>query len=353
MGTDQRDDIRALITRFRNEHRLPAVAGGLVTSASVNIAAFGSRRLHGPEVVTTNDLFHLGSNGKAMTALLIARLVEERKIAWTSTLNDLFGDSVHTMHRDWRDVTLADVMMHASGLPENPARQWWNAERDPSSLRERVVRSTCSEPATRPRGSYLYSNLGYIVAGYAAERVAAGNYESMLLKSVLETMHVASAGFGAAGTAGADDQPLGHETKWLLRRKAVEPGPEADNPPFFSPAGRMHMSVRDYATLLQEVLRMMQGEDRVVRAATMQRMLAMSLQTGMPETRYTAAGWLSTTRPWSKGTAYTHAGSNTLHYAIAWIAPHKDLALFGLTNQGGTLASIALDELIGALLKLV
>jgi hypothetical protein len=84
----------------------------------------------------------------------------------------------------------------------------------------------------------------------------------------------------------------------------------------------------------------------------MQQMLGMSSETDMPEARYTAAGWLSTIRPWSHGTAYTHAGSNTLHYAIAWIAPQKDLALFGLTNQGGTLASIALDELIGELLKL-
>jgi CubicO group peptidase (beta-lactamase class C family) len=350
--TTRHHDVPALIQQFRNAHRLPAVAGGVITSSEIQIAAFGSRRLHGPENVTTTDRFHLGSNGKSMTALLIASMVENGRLAWTMALPELFA-GISRIHPDWHDVTLAELMTHCSGLEENPGRHWWEAAGTATEIREQVARGTLSEGAERNRGTYAYSNLGYILCGFAAERMASGEYESMLLQTILEPMQVRSAGFGAAGVAGADDQPLGHATKWLLRRSAVEPGLEADNPAFFSPAGRVHMSVNDYATFLQDMLRMMRGENRVLRAGTLQEMLALSSPTDTPDTRYTAAGWLSTERPWSHGPAFTHAGSNTLHYAVAWLAPQRDRALFALTNQGGTVASIAMDELIGALLEFI
>ena len=42
--------------------------------------------------MTVNDRFHLGSDTKAMTALLAAMLVEEGKIRWNSTMLEVFPE---------------------------------------------------------------------------------------------------------------------------------------------------------------------------------------------------------------------------------------------------------------------
>lgn len=46
----------------------------------------------------------------------------------------------------------------------------------------------------------------------------------------------------------------------------------------------------------------------------------------------------------------THAGSNTMNYAVVWMAPLKDFAVLVMTNQGGDEAAKACDEAAGALI---
>src|SRR5262245_32125177 len=62
---------------IREEKKMPAMAAALVTSRGVEmIGAVGVRKAGFPDAVTLDDLWHLGSDTKAMTATLIARLVE-------------------------------------------------------------------------------------------------------------------------------------------------------------------------------------------------------------------------------------------------------------------------------------
>jgi CubicO group peptidase (beta-lactamase class C family) len=340
-AADDRARLPALLDALRRQHDLPALA-----------AAVGSRRLGGPADVTDADRFHLGSNGKAMTALLVADLVDEGRLAWDAALPALYPDAALRMHPAWRDATLRDLLTHTSGLRANPERAAWAdlADGTPRAQRAAVAAWTLTGAPARPRGTYAYSNLGYVLAGAAAERAADGAYEALLLARVLAPLGVATAGFGAAGTAGRDDQPLGHRTSWLVRRTAVEPGPTADNPPVFSPAGRVHMSVGDYARFVQAVLRGLRGRADGVAATTMRTLVGMSAPSDGAEARYTAAGWLVTERAWAGGPAYTHAGSNTLHFAVAWLAPERDVAALVLVNQGGRLVPAIGDEVVGRLL---
>ncbi len=56
----------------------------------VAAGAVGTRRVGTNITVTVNDRFHLGSDTKAMTALLAAMLVEDGKLKWTSTVATSF-----------------------------------------------------------------------------------------------------------------------------------------------------------------------------------------------------------------------------------------------------------------------
>ena len=80
----------------------------------------GVRKRGSAERITLDDRFHLGSCGKAMTATLVAMLVEEGKLNWTTTLGELFADTVKPMHPAWEKVTMRQVLAHRSGLRLDP-----------------------------------------------------------------------------------------------------------------------------------------------------------------------------------------------------------------------------------------
>ena len=82
--------------------------------------AAGVRKRGTAERITLDDRFHLGSCGKAMTATLVAMLVEEGKLNWTTTLGEIFADTVKPMHPAWEKVTLRQVLAHRSGLRFDP-----------------------------------------------------------------------------------------------------------------------------------------------------------------------------------------------------------------------------------------
>ena len=65
-----------------------------------------------------------------------------------------------------------------------------------------------------------------------------------------------------------------------------------------------------------------------------------------------AFGWLVAERPWANGTVYTHAGSNTMNFAVVWMAPRRDFAVIVTTNQGGTDAAPGTDEAAADLIQL-
>lgn len=46
-------------------------------------------------------------------------------------------------------------------------------------------------------------------------------------------------------------------------------------------------------------------------------------------------GWwiIADGQPWAGGPALTHAGSNTMWFAVAWLAPEKDFAVLVACNQ--------------------
>ena len=82
----------------------------------------GVRKRGAGERVTLNDRFHLGSCGKAMTATLVAMLVEEGRLNWTTTLGKMFADKVKDMHPAWEKATLRQVLAHRAGLHRDPIR---------------------------------------------------------------------------------------------------------------------------------------------------------------------------------------------------------------------------------------
>jgi CubicO group peptidase (beta-lactamase class C family) len=333
-----------LLFPILQKHQVPAIAAALVTSKGLLTAGVVGTRKRGSEVpATLNDQWHLGSDTKAMTATLVAKLVEQGRLKWDSTVAEVFPDLATGFDAEARKITVLQLLSHRSGLKPNPDLVLYGGA-DGAKERLRVVKDELGKPPQHTPGThYEYSNLGYAIAGAITEKVTGKPWEEAMRKEVFGPLGMTSVGFGGTGTPGQLDQPWGHHKDG---QPVVSNGPRMDNPPVLSPAGRVHCTIQDWARFIADQLRGDRGEPALLQPASYQK-----LHTPPFGGEY-ALGWLVVERKWAGGTALNHAGDNTMNCANVWVAPRRDFAVLICVNQSGETAFLASDEAVGALIKL-
>ena len=344
---DAPEDISAMLEPIRAAHAMPGMAAAAMKGGRlVAIGATGLRKANGKEPVTVDDKWHIGSCTKSMTSTLAAMLVEQGKIAWDTKVGATFAELRESIEPGWNEVTLEQLLAHRGGAPaEPPANLWrtaWATMGTPTEQRSRFVEGLLLR---RPEkvGEFTYSNQGYAIAGAMIERVTGRAWEVLMRERIFSPLLMSSAGFGAAATVGKTDQPWGHTGEGLTLTP-VPPGPKADNPPAIGPAGTVHCSVRDLVRYAGWHAREGRG------AATLLKPPGFTkLHTPVGGEPHYSLGWAVADRPWG-GKVLTHAGSNTMNYAVIWISPEKDAAFVAATNVAGEEATKACDEAIAALI---
>ena len=289
-------DLLAPICQRRD---LPAMAGAVVTSQGLQVLGAVGVRKRGTDVpVTTNDLWHLGSDTKAMTATLAALLVERGKLRWDSTVTEVFPDLAPDFHPDFKAVTLRHLLAHRAGVVPN--LNWARIARRGTLQEQRleaVKEGLSRKPRSAPGSAYLYSNLGYVIAGAMIERVTDRSWEELMRKEIFAPLKMTSAGFGGLGAPGEIDQPWGH----LSGGKPVKDhGPAVDNPPVIGPAGTVHCPLPDWAKFIADQLRGLRGEPGLLKPESYQALAKPTFGGDY------ALGWLAVERAWGGGTVLNH-----------------------------------------------
>lgn len=343
-------DLAAILEPIRAKTGIPALGGAIVTSEGLQaLGAVGLRSAEAQQQVSVEDQWHIGSCTKSMTATLAARLVEQGLLRWESTVGEVLAPSMPSLHPAWGNVQLLWLLNHRSGMSFNFPDSLWTAmvERveSPREQRRWVVEATLAKgPEQEPNTVTAYSNAAYILVGVMLEQLAQSSWEELIAREVFTPLGMTHTGFGAPGTAGALDQPLGHakeEGGW----SPVEVGPSADNPAATGPAGTVHTTLGDWARFAAAHLRGAAGDESFLKRDSW----AM-LQTPVTPDATTTAGWQLGQSDWSGGPLLSHLGSNSLWVAQISLAPAKDLAILLVTNLGDDAAEPAFGE---SLVKLV
>lgn len=327
---------------IREKSGLPALGATVLSSDRVLWQGVsGVRRIGERTAVQLSDKWHLGSCGKAMTAYLLARLVAEGKLTWESTPRQVFAARLPETVTALADVPLHQFLSHRSGTPSQASiRRFDSAEGAPDRAGA-VFTILSARPLSAPGETYLYSNMGYIVAGGMAEAVTGQSYESLMKSRVFEPLGMTTAGFGNMARYEENNQPWPH-------RPPERPMPNRgtlDNPRVFGPAGTIHMSLADWAKFIQEFMRGGRGQSRLLPpdvARTLHRVEAGATY---------GKGWMVANRAWAGGRAYLHAGSNTMNYALVWVAPALDRAYLVVTNSEGERVKDVADEVVQSLVQ--
>ena len=343
--TGGNEAITQALKAIRQKHAIPAMAAALVTSDGIKLAGFVGVRKRGTEIpVTQQDLWHLGSDGKAMTSALVSRLVERGQIRWDSTLAQVFPELERQMNSAFQKVTLLELLCHRAGLPANVQLANYLGV-DAQELRLRVARDELAKkPKSAPGTRYIYSNIGYMIVGAIVEKVTGQPWEDSIATEIFKPLQMESAGFGGTGTPGKIDQPWPHKRDgWPM----AENGPGMDNPPVMGPAGRIHCSIQDWGRFIQDQLRGARGKPALLKPESYQKLHTPPLGGDY------ALGWKVVQRGWAGGTALNHAGDNTMNFANVWVAPQRDVAFLVCVNQSGRAAFKATDDAVVAMIALV
>ncbi|MGB5304417.1 MAG: serine hydrolase domain-containing protein [Gemmatimonadota bacterium] len=328
---------------------VPALGALMIVQGQVlETAAVGRRSLSSAERVSTQDLWHVGDLTKSMTATLAGVLVEAGHLDWTTTVAQAMPDVAAVIRVEYEDVRLEELLSHTSGLANDlTGTTWWSQLPHSDPLPDqRVALSTelMQNRAGAPRGEYLYSNGGYIVAGAMIERVMGEQWEDLIVTHVFNPLGMFTASFGAPGRAGSYLQPWGHALE-NGNYSPVEPGPAADSPEVVGPAGTVHMSMADLARYAAAHIAGARGADGLVTAETFAKLHQQAPGTA------SGLGWLLAVRTWANGIALHHEGSNQFWYANMWLAANRDVGVLAISNAGEVRAYDATVATVDALVE--
>lgn len=322
-------NIAPAIERFRRDTDAPAVLAATIDrDGGFEVEAVGIRRRDEPStVVSIDDQVHIGSCGKAMTSALYARLVEAGLAEWGVPLGSLFND-LSDVDPTWRDVTIDDLLQCRAGIAPNPPitqmRRLHEATEPMAEQRTAAAQTVLSNAANNP-GTFVYSNLSYVVAGAVIDRIAGVPFEEAMRSYVTEPLDMESFGYGAPS------EMAGHRPTFSLGPVVIGKGnvigaehKYPDNPALLTPAGRYHLTLHDWARFITVILRNGDGfltSDSIERLTTM----PTSGSDGF------AMGWADAQH---SGGSIAMQGSNTLWSATVFIDEHMTIASLVAVNDG-------------------
>lgn len=324
---------------------VPGMAAMVIRNFEVETEYFsGVRALGSPARVAPNDRWHLGSDGKAITATLIGKLVDAGLLSWDLTLAQMLPVLTATMLPAYRDVTLPDLLSHRAGLPENISDMEFFAtfQNDNSSLsaqRLRYIGRCLQEAPVGPAGGESsYSNTGFVIAGACAERATGRMFEDLMAEQVFEPLGMQSVSFDQYGAA---NEPQGHVDGRIANQQ------NDANPRMFASAGGMRMNLRDWSRFCIDQMQGQQGRGRLLRAETYRFLHAPQGDT------HTALGWGAAEHPMGlRGPALTHSGSDGNWFALVCLFPETGNGALVVANaadsMGGDAASVAAMRALAA-----
>lgn len=313
-----------------------AACGG--STGEDQIFASGTRRAGFQEPATVDDLVHIGSCTKAMTSVMIARLVERGRLDWDDTIGGRWPELAAEIDPAWHGVTLRQLLSHTARVPRD-ARNWAGRGNSLGERRWSILTANLKQPPAPDAEEWGYSNLGYMLAAEVAARVEGLSAEELLDREVFQPLGMTSAGFGPPGDRERPDQPWGHrpsgDGKWSPLY--------FDNPPPLGPAGRVHLNLRDWLAFTKVFVG--GGPAGYLGPET------LTLLTTPIKNDY-ALGWAVVERPWGRGRVLTHGGSNTVWMSVCWVAPSTGRSYLAVINRGGDDAGTIADRIVGQLIGL-
>ena len=150
--------------------------------ATVYQKCYGTKHIHQKDSIDSLSLFSMASTTKAITAMAMAILVDEKKISWDDKVIDHIPEFRLTDEYVSQNARIKDLLCHNLGL-EDADKLWVWDSLDNTALLDRLQHFGTVHSI---RSKYKYSNVMYIVASEVISRASAMDWRVFIKKRLLE-----------------------------------------------------------------------------------------------------------------------------------------------------------------------
>jgi CubicO group peptidase (beta-lactamase class C family) len=162
--------LKQFVRTAQEELGVPGVAIGIVQDGKVVYAGgLGVRELGKKTPVDADSLFMIASNTKAMTTLMLARLVDEQRLTWETPVTQLMPDFKLGDAETTRQVLVKHLVCACTGLPRQDL-EWLMEFKAATPLTELATLATI-QPTSKFGEMYQYSNLLAAAGGFVGAHV--------------------------------------------------------------------------------------------------------------------------------------------------------------------------------------
>jgi CubicO group peptidase (beta-lactamase class C family) len=220
-------DLDGDVARSMNTFEVPGMAIAIVKDGKVVAArGFGVRKLGDDAPVDGKTLFEVASNSKVFTAVALAMLVDEGKLAWDDPVTKHLPDFQMYDAYVTREMTIRDLLIHRSGLGLGAGDLlWWPTTQFTTD--EIIHKLRYIKPATSFRSAYAYDNLLYIVAGKIIAQKSGKSWGATVRERILNPVGMSTTTTSLAENAG--NANLAHSHSKINGKISVVTPVPADN----------------------------------------------------------------------------------------------------------------------------
>ncbi|MCA0357141.1 MAG: serine hydrolase [Proteobacteria bacterium] len=185
--------VGAAVDRFAHEVMAafpdqPGLGITVVENGQITLAkGYGVKTLGGQDRCDATTVFGIASNTKAMTAALLAILVDEGRVEWDAPVTKYLPDFQMKDPIVTKLLTVRDLLVHRSGLSLGAGDLMiWPA---PTHTRAEIVAGLKHLPiGGQFRGGYAYDNVLYVVAGAVIEAVTGQTWEQVIKARIFDPL---------------------------------------------------------------------------------------------------------------------------------------------------------------------
>jgi CubicO group peptidase (beta-lactamase class C family) len=246
--------LKEFVQDVMRDFGIPGVGLSLIDGGRVAFqGGLGVKALGQPDPVDADTLFLAASNTKAMTTLLLAELVDERKLRWDEPVTQVYPDFRLGDADTTRQVLVKHLVCACTGLPRQDFEWLFNfGTATPASS---LASLGTMQPTSGFGEVFQYSNLMAAAAGYIAASVArpkqelGAAYDEVMRSKVFEPLGMTRTTFDfSAARSGNFASPHGSDVDGKTTSARMDMNYSVVP---VRPAGGMWTSARDLSKYIQ------------------------------------------------------------------------------------------------------
>lgn len=315
------------IRKYRNTPGL--VYAVFSTEKIIDTGVSGVKKMQVKSYIQYSNRFNIGTTTTAFTAYVAAKMVEEKKISWSTTIGKVFPELDGKIMKLYNRITLKQLLGQRAGFPPfEEFKEYREIHSMPGTATQQRLAFATMMMKKKPEliidsTEATYSVAGTSVAAAMLEKVSKKSWEQLVEQYINKPLNIkAEFGFPAAKDS---TQPWGHwDNYFTLTAHTDDYWARCFTP--IAPSGNLNIRMTDFIAFVRDHMKALQNKN-----ASLKPDMANLLLFDQPGY---AIGWAN--MRWNNLSIAYWSGRGGLFSSYVEIIKEKNIAIVVMGNSGAT-----------------